>query len=522
MKADLIRSSNDNEAVYEELVTVIEANQGVLALLIAVCDDLNLRDGIIQRYEQELQPAFQPYRLQLAQAEPSLRAALVAWAEQQDQPSPAAVLTVTGAENLLWFKLEEDDPRTEIEKFFGYLQWGREGLREFPYPIVLWITQRILKDLSLKAPDFWSWRKGVFRFVSDAVTDRSSLDHDGLLSQKQTIISDSFLLPLKDLQELIATIEQREGPEAPLLGTLYSRLAQVYRNRVEQGKAEDLQKERDLVIANYEKAIAIQTKQNQGSSAIVTTLINLGRFYFFQGYFQDVISVFQQSLKISQEINDRIGEAASLSGLGNAAYVSGRYPEAIAFYEKSLQIQRELGDRTGEAASLLGLGNAAYVSGRYPEAIAFYEKSLQIQRELGDRTGEASCLDNMGNVAVGIKRYSEAIIYYKQALQIQRELGDRYGEANSLGNLGIVYKALEQYSEAITFYEQSLQINHEIGDYYGEAILWFNLGSILVKVNQISDALEAYYNARQLYTDTGLEKDVQDCDNAIKQITSAF
>jgi hypothetical protein len=202
MRADLECSQTGNELAYEELVTVIEASQGTLALLIAVCDDLKLRDSIIQQYEQDLKFEFQTYQLQLAKDEPSLRAVLGKWAEQQSESASSTVLTVTGAENLLWFKLQEDDfeRTTEVEKFFGYLQWGREGLREFPYPIVLWVTQRILTDLSLKAPDFWSWRKGVFRFVSDVVTDLPLPfpDYEHFLPPRLPDV-DSFLLPLSRL-----------------------------------------------------------------------------------------------------------------------------------------------------------------------------------------------------------------------------------------------------------------------------------------------------------------------------------
>ncbi|NJM74970.1 MAG: hypothetical protein HC852_03340 [Acaryochloridaceae cyanobacterium RU_4_10] len=127
------RSQTDNESAYEELVTVIEASQGTLALLIAVCDDLKLRDSIIQQYERDLKPEFQPYRLQLAKDEPSLRAVLGAWADRQNEPAPSAVLTVTGAENLLWFKLQNDDvDRTEIEKFLGICNGGGKDCASFP------------------------------------------------------------------------------------------------------------------------------------------------------------------------------------------------------------------------------------------------------------------------------------------------------------------------------------------------------------------------------------------------------
>jgi tetratricopeptide (TPR) repeat protein len=447
MKADLLQFSKENETVYEELLTVIEASRENLALLIAVCDDLNLRDRIIQRYEQDLKPAFKPHRLQLANAEPSLRGVLGDWAKNQVEEPSSTVLTVTGAESLQWVKLQDNDSaRTEIQKFFGYLQWGREGLREFPYPVVLWITQRILKELSLKAPDFWSWRKGVFRFILDPMTNISLSNDEKFFPEgldvntflRSGLSNDSFLLSLEDLQELIAATEQREGITSPLLGVLYNRLAQVYQRRVEKGQAENLQQESDLVIANYQKAIALHTQQNN-DFALVNTLLDLGWFQFTQSNFKDANSLFQQSLQISQQIGDLNGEANSLNNLGNAANFLGQYPQAIAYHEQSLQISRDIGDRNGEANSLIGLGNAANFLGQYPQAIAYHEQSLQISRDIGDQRGQAD--------------------------------------------------------------------------------VWFNLGNTLAKVERVPDALGAYRNARQLYADMGLEAAIQDCDNAIENLT---
>jgi tetratricopeptide (TPR) repeat protein len=519
MKANLESAQTANELAYEKLVTVVEASKGTLALLIAVCDDSKLRDRIIQRYEQDLKPEFETYQLQLAKTEPSLRAALGAWAEQQSEPVPSTMFTVTGAESLLWFNLKDDDgSRTEVEKFFGYLQWGREGLREFPYPIVLWITSRILKNLSLKAPDFWSWRKGVFRFISDEVPEPSVLDND-YLTPLSFSESDSFFLPLEDLQKLISKIEQREGTEAPLLSTLYSRLAQVYQRRIERGEAKNLQEEKSLAIENYQKAIALQTKLHQGS-ALINTLEDLGRFLSSQGKFKEAILLFQQSLQMARTIGDRYNEAYSLVGLGHAYDDLGEYTQAIEFYEQSLAIQRERNDRLGEAAPLSGLGNAYYDLGEYAKAIEFHERSLAIQREMNDRRGESASITHLGNAYFSLGQYAQALEFYEQSLAIKREIGAFNDEANCIMNLGNVYFSLGQYLQAIEFYEQSLIINRKIGDFRGEADVWFNLGSVLTRTDRISDAIDAYRNARQLYADIELHTEVQGCDKTLQRLSS--
>jgi hypothetical protein len=94
----------------------------------------------------------------------SLRYALKQLIEHEPelQAGHPAVVTVQGIETLLSVRL--DAPQSQQERFFGYLQWTREALRQFSFPVVLWMTGPVLIQLARQAPDFWSWRGGVFWF----------------------------------------------------------------------------------------------------------------------------------------------------------------------------------------------------------------------------------------------------------------------------------------------------------------------------------------------------------------------
>ncbi len=137
----------DNEENYDDLIVSIEANQNQLNLLIAVCDNPDYRDQIIQQYEAELTPEIDCYQVQLARGEPSLKSAIAAVVEQKKllQTEKQAVITVTGTEQLYF--LRHGSERSEQEIFFGYLQWTREALRQFPFSIVLWVTTQIEQNV---------------------------------------------------------------------------------------------------------------------------------------------------------------------------------------------------------------------------------------------------------------------------------------------------------------------------------------------------------------------------------------
>ncbi|MEX0269455.1 tetratricopeptide repeat protein [Leptolyngbyaceae cyanobacterium UHCC 1019] len=509
----------DNEETYDQLISLIENSQGRLAPIIVSCDDSALRQRIIMRYETETRQAqIRPYRIVLGQ-EPSMRAELEALKQQEKhlQQDGAAVFTVTGAELLLRMTIDPQDEQSELDKFFGYLQWTREGLREFRYPIVLWVTQRILREMSRRAPDFWSWRKAVLRFV----------DESPQLTQFPITINPSSqpiqdqpkaenLPPLAELQAEIATLTAK-NPDAPGLATLYERLGQVYAQRISQGIAQNLEQEREQTINAFQQAISRYYHQNNRSSEM-SALTQLGLFLQFQSLDPETISCHEKSLEVAREIGDRQGEAAALGNLGSTYLMLGEYLQGIDYLRQALEIQREIGNRNDEGGSLCNLANAYSKLGQYPRAIEFYQQALEVQREVGNRNFESNSLGGLGNVYDSLGQYQQAIDFAQQALEITRELGDRQGEANWLMNLGNAYRNLGQYQRAVYFSQQSLKIRREIGDLHGEALSLFNMARALAKLGQSWKALQHFQQAKQIYQSLGLKHEVENCTTEIYQL----
>ncbi|MEH1957405.1 tetratricopeptide repeat protein [Nostoc sp.] len=331
----------ENQRNYQKLIVALEASQGILNLLIAVCDDRNLREKLIRQYETELrQQDFLTYRIRVRNQDPSLRYAVAQLIEaepdlQQDKP---AVITVLGIDELLSVKL--DAPKSEEDRFFGYLQWTREALRQFRFPIVLWLTEPMLARLVEKAPDFWSWRGGVFWFKRESAPLELARDN---VSQhiSKTVSEEPGGLPLEEILRLIEQIEAQEK-EAPLLATLYESLAEAYEQRYHS------QQERQLAIKAYEKAIALQTKLGLKAD-LASSLEKLGNLYFeFQDEVKKANDCYQQALLIYQNIGDRQGEANRLRAISNVLQFLKRSEQK--FKIKTLQQRFDLLSSDYEAA----------------------------------------------------------------------------------------------------------------------------------------------------------------------------
>src|SRR4028119_1297871 len=391
LNSEIADDRSINEDSYDGLVSLIEASQGVFSVLIASCKPGDFQTQIINRYEAELAPHIPCYRAVLNQKEPSLRAALEQLVNDRPElkaPHASAAITVTGTEALRDSVSQADsNPKSELRRFFGYLQWTREGLREFPFPIVLWVTPNILSRLSLEARDFWSWRSGVFRFVSPAVPEtemaNTTPDISRLIEPERRLS-----LPLDELLEQVENLE-KQAMETPALATVYNRVANAYANRVKTRQAQDYSQEIDRAIHFFDKSLALQEKFNL-RLAQSDTLLQLGDIYRDLGLWERVFDPYQQSLEIARNLKDRLREAAALGRLGNLyqQYRQGdrasNLEEAIAYFTAALTVYTRDAFPENWALTQNNLANAYLyrIRGEKAEnielAIAFYSAALSV------------------------------------------------------------------------------------------------------------------------------------------------
>ncbi|MBD2486217.1 tetratricopeptide repeat protein [Aulosira sp. FACHB-615] len=474
MMNDDLLTDDENRDAYDDLVVSIDAKANRLNLLIGVCDDASFRDEIIAQYEAELEPQIRCFRTTLARGEPSLRAAVAKLVESEEylQQHNPAVISVTGAEQLHFLKLGEE--RSEQEIFFGYLQWTREGLREFYFAIVLWVTNQILVELIKKAPDFWSWRNGVFRFVSRRKNTVSARELEPIrfafTSNELSGFDDEneYLLPIEDLQGFIQDLEQR-GVKDTTLATLYFSLGDIYRKRLERSESLDYKKEQELGIKYLNKAVELQ-KELGLEKDLASSLNNLAFFYRSQGRYSEAEPLYIQALALRRKL---LGEehpdvATSLNNLAGLYCSQGRYSEAEPLYIQALALRRTLlgEEHPDVATSLNNLAGLYESQGRYSEAEPLYIQDLALSRKLlgEEHPDVATSLNNLAFLYKSQGRYSEAEPLYIQALALKRKLlGEEHPDvATSLNNLAGLYRSQGRYSEAEPLYIQALALRRTL------------------------------------------------------------
>ncbi|MCY7391555.1 MAG: tetratricopeptide repeat protein, partial [Leptolyngbyaceae cyanobacterium CAN_BIN12] len=314
----------ENQRNLRRLVLSVQASYGRLNLLIAICDNWKYRDELIQTYEAELRAkGTSCYRVRVDRHQPSLRQSLQDLAAQQSLHDQPTVVTVLGADELLGIRL--DEPKSAQERFFFSLQWTREGLREFAVPMVLWLTDREVTMLAQQAPDFWSWRGGVFEFVQPMVWAVS-----GAVKRAEPMPTESFR-PVVDPVSLQRQIDelQAQDPDSPLLASLYDSLGEAYEDAVRYVEAE----------VPYRKALEIRERLlGKKHSDTATSLNNLAELYESQGRYSEAEPLLVRSLHIyeTQLGADHPDTATSLNNLALLYNSQGRYSEAEPLLVRSL------------------------------------------------------------------------------------------------------------------------------------------------------------------------------------------
>jgi tetratricopeptide (TPR) repeat protein len=375
-----------------------------------------VQDLAIDRYERELAPGIRSYRIKLDESEPSLLSPLEELFANTPELSidrVPAVITVTGATDLLTVPVGETETKSPVDKFFGYLQWTREGLRKFPYPIVIWIPSIMLKKISIAAPDFWSWRNGVFRFVDPQSTVTGFLGGEAspLLTNKE--IPELILpkvrdvLPLDELLERLDRVES-DNSKSPSLANLYDRIGRAYVSQILSNKPDKLEMETRLAIDYFQKAIEIKTQFNLKVDR-ANTLMRLGELYREIGNYNSAIEALERSLLVFREVGDSMSQASALVAMGDV-YQKDANSENIERAIEAYSLSLEIYDRED-----------------FPEEWARVKNNLAaayMQRITGDKAE---------NIELAIRTYHESLEVYTR-----QEFPDRYAKIQN--NLAIAYR----------------------------------------------------------------------------------
>ena len=179
------------------------------------------------------------------------------------------------------------------------------------------------------------------------------------------------------------------------------------------------------------------------------------------GSFAEAISIAEECIARSAQLDDDRRLVVSLNNLGGAFAASGRFVDSIGAHHQALEVARErLGNRDPEVAwSLSYLANVYRELGNGPEAARILREVLELRKEIhGEVSSEyANALNNWADLQAGLGRWSEAVEAFSLLEQLDEyiDLGVQ-DHISHLTNAALLYDRLGQDTTAATCWEEAL------------------------------------------------------------------
>jgi len=110
-------------------------------------------------------------------------------------------------------------------------------------------------------------------------------------------------------------------------------------------------------------------KQDSYKKQMADAANSMAASFYFKGDYSNALKHWLNSLKISEERNDKTAIARSLGNIGIVYRMQGDYPNALKHYFGTLKIAKELGDKNMIAPRLGDIGILYHNMGDYPKSL---------------------------------------------------------------------------------------------------------------------------------------------------------
>jgi len=330
---------------------------------------------------------------------------------------PKRVILVKGLENAIG--LFGDYPPVLQD-----LNFVRDALADsVPYPVLFCLPSYAINRVIKYAPDFWSWKSGVFRIL--ASQDRQ----------------DEASIYALHAQRMIGNASQLEK-QARI--QLLEKLAQEF----------------DPLAANRSKADLRIAAQALIELGIVH--ISSGEYLKAQAALEPTAKIFAKSAWQPETRRDLMIRIKYLTWQGCLDFMLGRMDQAEQGLNTALALNNNV-DPGLKAFSYSYLGRLKAQQGQVEEAIALFQQSLEIKERIGNAQGKAATLHNIAKIKARQGQVEEAIALFQQSLEIEERIGNAHGKAVTLHEIANIKAQQGQVEEAIALYQQSLDIFERIG-----------------------------------------------------------
>ena len=248
-----------------------------------------------------------------------------------------------------------------------------------------------------------------------------------------------------------------------------------------------------------EKAKAFYSKKRR-TAGEAFALYTIGSVNYKTANHEKGLELLFESLKIWEEIGDKVNESKTLKAIGYIFEIFDDYDNAIKNYMRCMELSKEIGDKNGESNACNPLSGIYLKQGNLKKADELIELSIKLKEETGDLRGIAFAYYGKGKVLFEQEKYIEAEEYYLKSLHLHFEMGEPMGEGLTKRKLGQVYLATGLIEKAEIFTKMALEIGEKIENLditYEAYLQLYDIAKIKGDIELSLEYFEKYHHVRE-------------------------
>ena len=335
---------------------------------------------------------------------------------------------------------------------------------------------------------------------------RPATERDKISYRAGVLIAHAFELERKQTKDDWQKAIQKYEEALPLwhsindidweINTLYQ-IASAYISLADKQKAFDFAN-RAVALAESAVKDPNEEKRNSALKLQAWALDTLGRAHYEFDDRKKSVALYNQSLLIRKQINDRAGTIITLNLLAISYQSMGDPRNALVCLTEIRELLKDTGDRAKESSFLNNICVVYENLAEYAKALEACNQSLSIRRALNDERGTAPVLNSMGNLYGNMSQYESALDSYTQSQAVYEKFGNENGQAIEFNNLGWLYAALGDYEKAIEFYKRSLELFRKLGNQFRQGATLSNIAANYADLEDFKKALEINLEALKI------------------------
>jgi len=210
--------------------------------------------------------------------------------------------------------------------------------------------------------------------------------------------------------------------------------------------------------------------------------------YVTRGELERALGLYEESLRLSEQLGDLQGKAASLSQLANLYMARENWDQAERCLLEAMGLSRQLNEPAGIAFQTVQLGQVAQARGDRETALARYREGLAIHERLGmpreteqvhqmiaalEGAPDSRRLGNLGGLAARARAAAQsgdgagAVAAQGEAVALARQAGEERQALVTLSvllyNLAGYYQQAGRYDDAVAALEEVVALDGRTG-----------------------------------------------------------